>query len=207
MQTLIQDLRITTVVAGFNGGVSRRQNWIRSSCGDIPSDATGRTIEILKAGGLVPWLYTDTTCYVPDTKGPHVDRESKTVGFGPELLAEYSNYLDKAAKIVGVSDDLNAVAVCESKVRDELGAHVSAARSQPYYLDVTHPAANKGGVVEFLSAVALFLCGSAGASPYRVTFPWHPSRSAGRAEKCETGQLARSEARMKEDEWPGNMAS
>jgi hydroxymethylpyrimidine pyrophosphatase-like HAD family hydrolase len=80
MQTLIQDLRITTVVAGFNGGVSRRQNWIRSSCGDIPSDATGRTIEILKAGGLVPWLYTDTTCYVPDTKGPHVDRESKTVG-------------------------------------------------------------------------------------------------------------------------------
>jgi hypothetical protein len=50
---------------------------------DIPSDATGRTIEILKAGGLVPWLYTDTTWYVPDTKGPHVDRESKTVGFGP----------------------------------------------------------------------------------------------------------------------------
>jgi hypothetical protein len=28
---------------------------------------------------------------------------------------------------------------------------VSAARSQPYYLDVTHPDANKGGVVAFLS--------------------------------------------------------
>ena len=41
------------------------------------------------------------------------------------------------------------------QVRKELGAHVSAARSQPYYLDVTHPAANKGGVVEFLSAVYL----------------------------------------------------
>ena len=27
-----------------------------------------------------------------------------------------------------------------------------AARSQPYYLDVTHPQANKGGVVKFLSA-------------------------------------------------------
>ena len=35
---------------------------------------------------------------------------------------------------------------------DEFGDHVSAARSQPYYLDVTHPQANKGGVVKFLSA-------------------------------------------------------
>lgn len=33
--------------------------------------------------------------------------------------------------------------------------HVSAARSQPYYLDVTHPAANKGSVVSFLAAVYL----------------------------------------------------
>ena len=30
---------------------------------------------------------------------------------------------------------------------DAFGDHVSAARSQPYYLDVTHPHANKGGVV------------------------------------------------------------
>jgi hydroxymethylpyrimidine pyrophosphatase-like HAD family hydrolase len=31
------------------------------------------------------------------------------------------------------------------------GASVSAARSQPYYLDVTHPQANKGVVIERLS--------------------------------------------------------
>jgi hydroxymethylpyrimidine pyrophosphatase-like HAD family hydrolase len=54
-----------------------------------------------------------------------------------------------------VSDDLEAVAACEKKVRQELADHVSAARSQPYYLDVTHPAANKGSVVDFLSAVYL----------------------------------------------------
>jgi Cof subfamily protein (haloacid dehalogenase superfamily) len=155
MQTLIQDLRITTVVAGFNGGVFTTPKLDPIVMRDIPADATGRTIEIIKKGGLVPWFYTDTTWYVPDPKGPHVDRESKTVGFGPEVQTDYSNYLDKAAKIVGVSEDLNAVAACEAKVREELGSHVSAARSQPYYLDVTHPAANKGGVVEFLSAVYL----------------------------------------------------
>jgi hydroxymethylpyrimidine pyrophosphatase-like HAD family hydrolase len=50
---------------------------------------------------------------------------------------------------------LEAVAECEKKVREELGDHVSAARSQPYYLDVTHPAANKGSVVDFLPCVYL----------------------------------------------------
>ena len=36
-------------------------------------------------------------------------------------------------------------------VRDRFGDHVSAARSQPYYADVTNPRANKGGVVSYLS--------------------------------------------------------
>lgn len=63
----------------------------------------------------------------------------------------------QAAKIVGVSDDLEAVAECEKKVREELGDRVSAARSQLYYLDVTHPAANKGSVVDFLACVYLIL--------------------------------------------------
>ena len=54
-----------------------------------------------------------------------------------------------------MSDDLEAVAACEKKVQQELGDNVSAARSQPYYLDITHPAANKGSVVDFLSAVYL----------------------------------------------------
>jgi hypothetical protein len=34
---------------------------------------------------------------------------------------------------------------------DRFGEHVSASRSQPYYLDVTHPDANKGAVARFLA--------------------------------------------------------
>ena len=68
------------------------------------------------------------------------------------------------AKLVGVSDDLDAVQRCEAAVREQFAAKVhtrqtnpqretlvSAARSQPYYLDVTHPEANKGYVVRRLS--------------------------------------------------------
>jgi hydroxymethylpyrimidine pyrophosphatase-like HAD family hydrolase len=54
-------------------------------------------------------------------------------------------------KVVGVSDDLDAVARCETDTQKAFSQQVSAARSQPYYLDVTHPDANKGTVVATLS--------------------------------------------------------
>ena len=43
------------------------------------------------------------------------------------------------------------VARCEKDVQERCGASVSAARSQPFYLDVTHPHANKGEVVVMAS--------------------------------------------------------
>ena len=36
-------------------------------------------------------------------------------------------------------------------VHDRFGDHVTAASSQPYYLDVTHPLANKGEVAKYLA--------------------------------------------------------
>ncbi len=45
-----------------------------------------------------------------------------------------------------MSDDLDAVARAASAAHDRFGDHVTAARSQPYYLDITHPEANKGAV-------------------------------------------------------------
>ena len=57
----------------------------------------------------------------------------------------------RAAKIVGVSDDYDLVARCERDAQNAFADRASAARSQPYYLDVTHPGANKGTVVGTLS--------------------------------------------------------
>ncbi len=50
-----------------------------------------------------------------------------------------------------MSDDYDAVAAAETLAHERLGEHVAASRSQPYYLDVTHPQANKGAVVRFLA--------------------------------------------------------
>jgi hydroxymethylpyrimidine pyrophosphatase-like HAD family hydrolase len=71
------------------------------------------------------------------------------VRFEPTVVDDFGT--EHVAKIVGVSDDHDAVAEAAATAREELGAHVSTARSQPYYLDVTHPQANKGAVVDYLA--------------------------------------------------------
>jgi hydroxymethylpyrimidine pyrophosphatase-like HAD family hydrolase len=82
-----------------------------------------------------------------------VDREEWTVKFAPIVVSSFDDVYDRLVKIVGVSDDRDAMARALDEVRRVCGQQVSAALSQPYYLDVTHPLANKGEVVTSLSAL------------------------------------------------------
>jgi hypothetical protein len=66
-------------------------------------------------------------------------------------VADVGEKLDQVAKIVGVSDDYDKVQRCEADAQTAFGQHATAARSQPYYLDITNKDANKGAVVEYLS--------------------------------------------------------
>jgi Cof subfamily protein (haloacid dehalogenase superfamily) len=98
------------------------------------------------------WLYTGADWYVPKADGPHVAREAWTVKFDPKVMTDGLTGLTGAvAKLVGVSDDYDAVARAATAAHDKFGDHVTAAASQPYYLDVTHPLANKGAVAKYLA--------------------------------------------------------
>jgi hydroxymethylpyrimidine pyrophosphatase-like HAD family hydrolase len=99
------------------------------------------------------WLYSGADWYVPKADGPHVARESWTVKFEPKVMSDgVQGLTGSVAKLVGVSDDHDAVGRATQAVHDTFGDHVSAAASQPYYLDVTHPQANKGAVAKYLAA-------------------------------------------------------
>ncbi len=45
----------------------------------------------------------------PDPQGPHVARETWTVKFNPTVIESFSPVSDGVARIVGVSDDYDAV--------------------------------------------------------------------------------------------------
>jgi Cof subfamily protein (haloacid dehalogenase superfamily) len=166
MQMLIEPLQLTTPIAAFNGGLFVRNDLSVIEQRVLDRKVVETAVEIITAGKLDVWIYRGNDWFVHERHGPHVDREEWTVKFSPTVLSDFSDKLDDVAKIVGVSDDLEAVARCEKAVRDKFAGDVlcrqsdhgcqshpavSAARSQPYYLDVTHPDANKGSVVTTLS--------------------------------------------------------
>jgi Cof subfamily protein (haloacid dehalogenase superfamily) len=152
MSMLIEPLDITTPISAFNGGlvVSRDMSVIEQRV--LPERLVRPVAELIGSFGLDVWIYRGADWYVPDPHGSHVARESATVQFEPKVMASLDGLTSDVAKMVGVGDDLDAVARASSAAHDRFGDHVSAARSQPYYLDVTHPDANKGAVARYLSA-------------------------------------------------------
>lgn len=147
LRMFVEPLELTIAMAAFNGGVIVRPDLSVIDQKPLPVDIPTQVIETIRAHGLEAWVYTPTAWYVTDPQGTRVDRETSTVRFGPVVVRDYDAVLHEVIKIVGVSTDYDAVARCEARVQAEFGARVTAARSQPYYLDVTHPEANKGAVV------------------------------------------------------------
>ena len=152
MSMLVEPLELSTPIAAFNGGLIVEPDMTVIEQKSLPEPLVKPIVSLVESGGLVTWIYRGAEWYVRDLKGPHVDQEAATVRFQPVLTDTFDGMTDGVAKIVGVSDDHDAVARTTEAVRDQFHDHVTAAQSQPYYLDVTHPEANKGGVVKFLAA-------------------------------------------------------
>jgi Cof subfamily protein (haloacid dehalogenase superfamily) len=151
MAMLVEPLELTLPLAAFNGGLFVQPDMSVIEQRAIPAEAVAPTVHLMNTHGLDVWLYRDAEWLVRDTNAPHVAKESATVRFPPVRVDDFEGMTEAIVKIVGVSDDLPRVARTEAAARSELGDHVSAARSQPYYLDVTHPEANKGSVVGYFS--------------------------------------------------------
>jgi Cof subfamily protein (haloacid dehalogenase superfamily) len=152
MAMLIEPLAIDTPIAGFNGGAFVKPDGSVIEEKTLPGEVARKAIALIGQHGMDAWLYTAQDWFVHKRKAPHVDREAWTVKFEPKVVETFTEAdLDRAVKIVGVSDDHDLVARCEADAQSAFGDKVSAARSQPYYLDITHPHANKGDVVEVLS--------------------------------------------------------
>jgi Cof subfamily protein (haloacid dehalogenase superfamily) len=151
MGMLVDPLAITTPIAGFNGGMFVHPDMSPIEVKAIPADIIPEVVRVIEARKLDVWVYQGAEWFVRKVDAPHVAREQWTVRFAPTVAPDLSRLCDDVVKIVGVSDDLPAVEACERDLRERFGDRVSAARSQPYYVDVTHPSANKGAVVQYLS--------------------------------------------------------
>lgn len=162
MQMFAEPLCLTTPLAAFNGGRFVRLDLSLVGQHVLSLDVVEPIFEVIQSHQLDAWIYRGNDWYVRERHGPHVDSEEWTVKFPPAVVRDYAEQMDEVVKIVGISDDLDAVAKCKADIerqfssdvhckqttpQRDLQASVFAARSQPYYVDITHPQANKGAVV------------------------------------------------------------
>jgi Cof subfamily protein (haloacid dehalogenase superfamily) len=152
MAMLIEPLAIDTPVAGFNGGVFVNPDMTVIEQRGLDAEIGRQTLAAFPAHKLDGWLYTGKEWFITRAGAPHVEHEAWTVKFEATVVETFTEeQLAQAVKIVGVSDDFAAVEACEAELQKRLGSAASVARSQPYYLDVTNPNANKGAVVQELA--------------------------------------------------------
>lgn len=151
MEMLIEPLGLQTPIAAFNGGLIVNPDMTVIERRVLPEPLVLPLAELMGSFNLSVWLYRGTNWYVPDLNGPHVAREAWTVKFDPTLMSGFDGLTDDVAKMVGVSDDHDAVARASAAAHDRFGDQVTAAPSQPYYLDITHPRANKGEVAKYMA--------------------------------------------------------
>ncbi len=154
LRMLLEPLGIKTPVGGFNGGVLTAPDLTAVAEHLLSPEIARRAVDVLDACEVSVWIFSGQDWLVRYSGGPYVGLEERTIEFGPTMVEDLRPFLDTAAKIVGVSADFELLAQCERDVRAVLVDHASVVRSQAYYLDVTHPLANKG---EALSSLAKLL--------------------------------------------------
>jgi hydroxymethylpyrimidine pyrophosphatase-like HAD family hydrolase len=131
MAMLVEPLGLQTPIAAFNGGLIVDPDMTVLEQRVIPRDLLVPIADLLGSYGLDVWVYRGADWYVPDPEGPHVAREAWTVKFQPKVMPRIEDVTDNVAKLVGVSDDHDAVAKAWSAAHDRFGDDVTAAASQP----------------------------------------------------------------------------
>jgi Cof subfamily protein (haloacid dehalogenase superfamily) len=154
--TLREPLAITTPMIGFNGAVVVNPDLAIITEHLLSPRVARRAVELLTSHRAKVWVFGVKDWLMRHADDPYVALEERTVGFRPKIVGDFGSALNVAAKIVGVSTDFALLARCEHDVAALLAGQANVVRSQAYYLDITHPLANKGvALTEFAKLLAI----------------------------------------------------
>ena len=154
MLWIAERLGLSAPLGAFNGGTVMRPDGTILSADRLDPAAAARALALIDRPGITPWLFADGRWHAKTADNPHVPRERRAANIEPVILDDFGGLLAHVDKIVGVSEDHALLAWLDPEIVAELGARATVARSQPYYLDITAPSANKGDGVAALAAAA-----------------------------------------------------
>lgn len=151
---LIEPLALDAPLAAFNGGLLVTPELAMTGEPHFLAPAVARrAIEFLHRRCADVWVFTPEEWRVRDPHGAYVRREERTVRFAPRVVGDLASDVERVGKVVGVSEDFALLEQLEKDARAPFDGEAAVARSQRYYLDFTHPLANKGVALRALSKV------------------------------------------------------
>jgi len=151
MLWIAERLGLTGPIGAFNGGTVVMPDGHIVSANRLAKDVAEKALAMLDRPGVTPWLFAGGQWYAQDRENRNLGRERLAANVDPVFQADFTPLLDQADKLVGVSDDHPLLAKIEGEMKAALGDGANVARSQPYYLDVTAPSANKGDGIAALA--------------------------------------------------------
>lgn len=162
MLALAKTLQLAGPFAAFNGGtIFDIDGTIRFAHRLVADDATAM-LGLIDTPGVTPWVFAEGAWFVVDPDNRHIARERRASALEPEIRTDFTSLDGRIDKIVGVSDDDVLLGRLEEEAKATIGTRATIARSQPYYLDITHRLANKGdGIVALAQALKVDLAQTA----------------------------------------------
>jgi Cof subfamily protein (haloacid dehalogenase superfamily) len=152
MLWIAEKLGLSVPIGAFNGGTIVGPDGKILSAARISPDVAKRTLELIDRPGVVRWLFNNGRWYADRPDALRDDRERKAANQEPTFCADFTELLGAVDKIVAVSEDPALLTELEGLVAEAAGKTATVSKSQPYFLDVTAPAANKGDGVAALAA-------------------------------------------------------
>lgn len=142
-----------TPSAGLNGGEIVAADGSLLEQRSLDPEAARLAIETLTLNNIDAWIFSGHEWLIRDIAGPYVPRERKAVRFEPTVVPSFEPYYGQVGKIMGATTDYPLLERIEIELGAMLGADASVHRSSPWYLDITHPQANKGTAAHRLAAL------------------------------------------------------
>ena len=153
MRFFVEPLGLTTPIGGFNGGLITQPDMAPLEAHALAPATARQAHDILAARQIDVWVFSGLDWLLTNADGPHVAEEKRAVKYTPTVVPNLEAALATTYKVVGVSGDHELLKRCETEMQAALGPGASVSRSQPYYLDITHPQANKGAAVLNMAAL------------------------------------------------------
>lgn len=151
MRRIADALGVELPFAAFNGGAIVDPGGDIVAAHRLAAAVAKSALQLIVDRGVAPWAFADNEWFVTDPDGPHVAHERMTVSFDPVVVPSFEKIIDRIDKVVAPSDDTALLDDIEHRLRRRMGAEANIERSQTYYVDVTHPLANKGHAVKALA--------------------------------------------------------